>query len=294
MSSSQPAATATPGWSTQLRGTAPRPEDKILWKLAWFSYGEHLPYAAVPWDPQSQPPLPPGWAAVGEDALSEAGLDADALDDHTTGFRAMVFRDGAGHHVIAYRGTNDRLDWEANIDQGAGRDAAQFDEAMALAVLLRARTGDDLVLTGHSLGGGLAAAAAMATGLTAVTFDASGVHRHTAASAARLRGPELTGLQESRATPDLPAAQGTPIVLPVVDEDAQKAWARHGRRSGPVVGAVVAGALSGFNPVAAGLGAVAGAKAGSDAFTGLHGHLYHAIDAGMEALLPDGSDDHEP
>ena len=144
------------------------------------------------------------------------------------------------------------------------------------------------------------------------------MHRHTAGSAARLRGPELTaqdvlgetgsgqirayrtatdpltGLQESRATPDLPAAQGTPIVLPVVDEDAQKAWARHGRRSGPVVGAVVAGALSGFNPVAAGLGAVAGAKAGSDAFTGLHGHLYHAIDAGMEALFPDGSDDHEP
>lgn len=311
--SNQPQQPRT-GWSAELRGTTPQPIDKILWKLAWHSYGPNRTAAALPWDPLTQPPVPLGWRRLGAHDVAGLGLDDTALNDPQSGFRAMVFRDDEGHHVIAYRGTDDRRDWIANVDQALGRPTDQFEEAMDVAGRLMTACAGDLALTGHSLGGGLAAAAAMATGLTAVTFDASGVHLHTAEVAARRRGQDrnaqdvlgetgagqirayhaetdpLTGLQESPAGRDLPTAPGMPIVRPTVDVTTRQAWAAAGRRSGPVLGAVAAGTLSGLNPVVTGLGALAGAKVGSDAFVGLHGHLYHAIDAAMDQLFPEGAD----
>ena len=50
---------------------------------------------------------------------------------------------------------------------------------MDIARAVHALHGDNLVFTGHSLGGGLASVAALATGRRAVTFNAAGVNPMT-------------------------------------------------------------------------------------------------------------------
>lgn len=65
--------------------------------------------------------------------------------------------------------------------QAGGLTSAQYETAIALALQFRAQYGANLHFTGHSLGGGLASAAAIACGgdLTATTFNAAGVHKKT-------------------------------------------------------------------------------------------------------------------
>ena len=64
----------------------------------------------------------------------------------------------------------------------------QYDQAMALTLELKGKFGaDKLILTGHSLGGGLAAAGAMVAAhkghdVRAVTFNGAGVHDRTVGS----------------------------------------------------------------------------------------------------------------
>jgi len=70
------------------------------------------------------------------------------------------------------------------------------------------------MFAGHSLGGGLASAAAYATGTSEITFNAAGLHSnyrigaHGGVRAHYVRGDWLTTMQ--RWTP-LPNAAGTPI-----------------------------------------------------------------------------------
>jgi len=109
-----------------------------------------------------------------------AGIDPALLDNPQSGFRAGIYTDGDGNHVLAFAGSNDLKDWTgANFRQGVGWDSEQYDEAVQLAQLASAAYGDDLAITGHSLGGGLAATAAMAVDGAAVTFNAAGVHDRT-------------------------------------------------------------------------------------------------------------------
>lgn len=117
---------------------------------------------------------------VGDDALLAVGIDPAALENADTGFRAGIYTDGEGRHVLAFAGSNETRDWTgANLRQGLGWQAEQFDQAVQLAQLADVAYGDGLVVTGHSLGGGLAATASLAIGNTAVTFNASGVHDDT-------------------------------------------------------------------------------------------------------------------
>lgn len=120
------------------------------------------------------------WSRVSDADLMAAGIDPALLDNAETGFRAGIYTDGDGNHVLAFAGSNELKDWTgANFRQGVGWDAEQYDEAVQLAQLASAAYGDDLAITGHSLGGGLAATAAMAVDGAAVTFNASGVHDRT-------------------------------------------------------------------------------------------------------------------
>jgi pimeloyl-ACP methyl ester carboxylesterase len=79
---------------------------------------------------------------------------------------------------------------------------------------VREALGDNVLVVGHSLGGGMAAAAAHATGWRAITFNAAGVHTNYREGtpgdirAHYIVGEILTTLQDM--TP-LPAAVGTPI-----------------------------------------------------------------------------------
>src|SRR5699024_9753478 len=74
-----------------------------------------------------------------------------------------------------------------NLQQGAGALSAQHLQAVALAQHLAGAVGsENMVLTGHSLGGGLASTASVATDVPAVTFNAAGVHPNTVLAAAAL------------------------------------------------------------------------------------------------------------
>lgn len=118
-----------------------------------------------------------GWARLGDAELMAAGIDPAALEDSSTGFRAALYTNGDGDHVLAFAGTDPTSlrDWAANLGQGLGMDTSQYNQAVALAKDAKLAFGDDLVITGHSLGGGLASTAAIATDSAAVTFNASGL-----------------------------------------------------------------------------------------------------------------------
>jgi len=120
------------------------------------------------------------WTRVSDADLVDAGIDPGLLENPDTGFRAGIYTDGDGNYVLAYAGSNEARDWTgANLRQGLGWQSEQYDQAVQLAQLADEAWGDSLVITGHSLGGGLAATAAFATGNAAVTFNASGVHDNT-------------------------------------------------------------------------------------------------------------------
>lgn len=120
-----------------------------------------------------------GWQRLDDAQLMQAGIDPAALEDPATGFRAAIYQDDDGNHVLAFAGSNDIKDWLDNLRQGAGLPAAEYSQAVVLATQAKAAFGDDLVLTGTSLGGGLASMASLATDTAAVTFNASGLNDRT-------------------------------------------------------------------------------------------------------------------
>ncbi|WP_149195112.1 phospholipase [Luteimonas suaedae] len=184
------------------------------------------------------------WTRLDDAQLLAAGIDPASLENPETGFRAGIYTDGEGNHVLAFAGSNEFQDWTgANIRQGLGWQAEQFDEAVQLAQLADAAFGDSLAITGHSLGGGLAATASLATGNTAVTFNASGVHDDTMrdlgldpdaakadAAAGQIRRYNVDGEALTTAQQDIwgvngiPDAPGHEIVLD--DPDPLTGWNR--------------------------------------------------------------------
>lgn len=123
--------------------------------------------------------LPGDWRRMEDAALREAGIDPALLHDGKSGFGANFYTNGQGHVVLAFTGTDEGQDWKHNLRQGLGLRDAQYDQAIDLAGQARRAYGDDLVVTGHSLGGGLAAAASMVHEVPAVTFNAAGVNART-------------------------------------------------------------------------------------------------------------------
>jgi hypothetical protein len=114
----------------------------------------------------------------------------------------MVYQDyitGDRQYVLAFGGTDDETfrealtsDWRSNVTQAFGFGGAQYTAAMEIADGLvrnaNIPTGH-LAVTGHSLGGGLASAAAVVAGAPADTFNASWLNVHT------LLSPDGSGAQ---------------------------------------------------------------------------------------------------
>jgi hypothetical protein len=140
--------------------------------------------------------------------------DIKVFEDKASGFKARLFVNKTTREcVLAFAGTESSLaDIRADVAQGLGRQTRQYEMAIALAGSLKQSSGcgGKLTLTGHSLGGGLAAAAALVHGLHATTFNAAGVHaatvRHHGGSldnagalieAYRVRGEPLSYIQDS-------------------------------------------------------------------------------------------------
>lgn len=126
---------------------------------------------------------PPGWHEVGPAEMRKLGIDPALLEDKRTGFHATLFRDDNGRYVLSYEGTNfsDLRGDVLNDVRGAGATSEQVGQAIQAATTVKQRlmangvTAGNFSLTGHSLGGELAAAGSIATGAKATTFNAAGL-----------------------------------------------------------------------------------------------------------------------
>ena len=123
--------------------------------------------------------LPDGWSRISNDELTANGIDVDDLHNRKSGFDAGFYRGPEGQVVLTFCGTDQARDWASNLGQGVGLPTKQYEDAMELARKAKSAFGPELVLSGHSLGGGLASAAAVVTNTPAVTYNSAGVNSFT-------------------------------------------------------------------------------------------------------------------
>lgn len=225
--------------SDSIRGTAPDSRDQLFAMMANGAYAPESPQYA-------QALADAGWTALephadGVSLTDQHGnripIDPGLLSDDRSGFHAEIYQHQDGGYVVAYRGSelgskpSQLMDWVNNGQQGLGMDASQYSSAIELAKRAEHVLGDgNVALTGHSLGGGLASAASLATGASAVTFNSSGLSNNTLESlgfnpnAAResvaesgqvrryaVNGDPLTGAQED--VPALPIVGSPPTAV---------------------------------------------------------------------------------
>ncbi|WP_143327934.1 RHS repeat-associated core domain-containing protein [Colwellia polaris] len=123
-----------------------------------------------------------------------AGYELKEIIAEENGLRAGLFVDQGGNNVVAFAGTDTSsfsgflTDMKANLLQGLGLDSAQYSSAIGLAGRMNTRFGGNVHFTGHSLGGGLASAAAIVTGGSATVFNAAGIRNSTIGSFSRNNG----------------------------------------------------------------------------------------------------------
>lgn len=125
---------------------------------------------------------PPGWHEVSPAELRSLGIDPKILEDKKSGFHATLFRDDNGRYVLSYEGTDFGHGGDVFTDvSGAVATSPQVYQAIQAATTVKQRlmangvTAGNFSLTGHSLGGELAAAGSIATGSKATTFNAAGL-----------------------------------------------------------------------------------------------------------------------
>ncbi len=119
---------------------------------------------------------------------SELKIPGVEFNNPETGFQSALYErtnaEGVTEYAYVFAGTNDLLtDAKEDAAQALGMDAPQFEQAARNArTISDALRGNSLTFVGHSLGGGLASAAALATGRNAITFNAAGLHSNTKAA----------------------------------------------------------------------------------------------------------------
>nr|WP_321255397.1 filamentous hemagglutinin N-terminal domain-containing protein [uncultured Pseudodesulfovibrio sp.] len=114
--------------------------------------------------------------------LDEKGISPQVMKNKD-GLQSELYRNNdTGEYILAFSGTNEALDWNTNIAQAGGNVGAQYESLTLQLGEIRGVLGQDatIIATGHSLGGGIATAAA-STGLVnkAVVFNPAGVHERT-------------------------------------------------------------------------------------------------------------------
>ncbi len=174
-------------FSAQAAGTTPQPAlDHQFALMANDTYDADNPRT-------EQQLSEAGWTRLEASADGSGLLDAagnaipidPALLETGTGFAAAIFQNADGAYVVAFRGTDDWSpavagDADDNALQSLGFETGQYRDAITLAQRAEQVFGEgNVAVTGHSLGGGLASAAALATGATGVTFNAAGLSNET-------------------------------------------------------------------------------------------------------------------
>jgi hypothetical protein len=178
-------------------------------------------------EPNEKHELPPGYTRVSDEDLSRDPLNLDPSLFHPEGsqFRAALYkRENPPGYVLAFKGTtfDSPQDWQNNLAQGLGLNPDYYQRAVQLGTAAKKSTGGNLTVTGHSLGGGLASAAAMSAGLTGSTYNAAGLSQDTAVfekadadkalTVYQVKGEPLTTVQ-GVLSPAAPEAAGTPVPI---------------------------------------------------------------------------------
>lgn len=140
--------------------------------------------------------VPDGWHRASDTELTQYGLTDDQLHPEDSGFNAELFipdpavfgPDAAP--VLQFEGTDfgDLEDVNADVAQALGNDEAYYNQALDIASSVAEHGGDEVIFSGHSLGGGLATAAALVTGNPGIVSNPAGVSPATVEDALAARG----------------------------------------------------------------------------------------------------------
>ncbi|NVE01905.1 DUF2974 domain-containing protein, partial [Massilia sp. BJB1822] len=128
--------------------------------------------------------MPRGWGRVTvESDLRAFGISSEILIDKDQGYFGALYRNkNTETYVYANRGTDERIDWAHNFLQSVGKSSSQYERAIEIARRLKSsEIAAQLTFTGHSLGGGLASAQSIVTGIPGITFNAAGLNPATVA-----------------------------------------------------------------------------------------------------------------
>lgn len=150
-------------------GTKAQQQDRTMVALANAAY-----------DPAIREPVP-GWRSLERDERRAMGVGSRHLRDERSGFRANVYTNDRGGYVVAMAGTDtsELADHVTNLRQVAGLATTQYDQARTLTARVVDAVGrENVAVTGHSLGGSLATAAALHSGTQAVVFNAAPLHNN--------------------------------------------------------------------------------------------------------------------
>jgi len=120
---------------------------------------------------------PNGWEAVGLPGLvCLVDPKKAAYEDLVNGFKVSTFVKGKKLAVV-FQGTNpnELIDWTTDIAAKMGLEPGQYKDALNYAgqIIEQAGANYEIVMTGHSLGGGLATYAALYYGKPAIVFNAA-------------------------------------------------------------------------------------------------------------------------
>ncbi|WP_347217959.1 PAAR-like protein [Chryseobacterium sp.] len=116
--------------------------------------------------------------------IKELGLDPKLFrDPKESHYYADLYKKD-DKYVLAFRGTDptNMEDIAQDLTQGVGIKSDYYDKATKLAREMKKKgifTAQNTSITGHSLGGGMAAAAGGASGFPTYTYNAAGVHNAT-------------------------------------------------------------------------------------------------------------------
>ncbi|AKC78888.1 phospholipase [Xanthomonas arboricola] len=172
-----PSNSSSTPFAESMRGQQPQPEDRQFPALLQDLYSTASQRREG--GAETFAPLPNGWTRMDDSTLQRAGIDPGLLHDAKSGFDAAFYRNEQGQVVLGFCGTDEGKDWKHNLGQGLGFDDAQYASAIQLGSQAKQAFGDQVVISGHSLGGGLAAASAMVNDIPAVTYNAAGVNDRT-------------------------------------------------------------------------------------------------------------------
>ena len=144
----------------------------------WHDYGR---FALCSYSPISCDSIDKGlWTRK---TPAQLGISSDLLEDGSYSATVLV-NNITGEVVLSFRGTDDFTgDIYNDVVQGIGITTNQYKKAIELARELDfIYPNKPITVTGHSLGGGLATAAALELGTDAIVFNAAGLHPNVAAN----------------------------------------------------------------------------------------------------------------